>query len=363
MSVDAFPSIDSLPFHCFRNSIAQNAVEDAVNKKIEGLENMDHDGVGPAVNALTFFQTDKNDELGEALDTALKMLVGFLLPILTEFPDLGASAPAVSEKISKTKELPDSLPQPSREKPICIIGGGACGLYTALILQSLGLKYEILEASDRVGGRLFTYRFNKQAGVDAKVGDPARYDYIDMGAMRFPHLGFQQRVFDLWKYIGIDHLAIPYIMTDDLKNERLYFNGRGVVKSDPRISGETDLFQVTRANGGFVSDSVVQKDNTGNALMEKALGPFLEAFKNARDPSNTPDQVRQAIRDAWKLVTKFDAYSTRQYMLRRPPKVPDPEDKDPYPNFEESTVEWLESMGAGTGMYNHAFVETVRHLS
>jgi len=40
-----------------------------------------------------------------------------------------------------------------------ILGAGVGGLYTALILDSLDIEYEILEASDRTGGRLFTYKF------------------------------------------------------------------------------------------------------------------------------------------------------------------------------------------------------------
>ena len=37
---------------------------------------------------------------------------------------------------------------------IGIVGAGATGLYAALILQDLGIEYEILEATDRVGGRI-----------------------------------------------------------------------------------------------------------------------------------------------------------------------------------------------------------------
>lgn len=40
-----------------------------------------------------------------------------------------------------------------------ILGAGVGGLYTALILDSLDIKYEILEASNRTGGRLHTYDF------------------------------------------------------------------------------------------------------------------------------------------------------------------------------------------------------------
>jgi heterodisulfide reductase subunit A-like polyferredoxin len=41
---------------------------------------------------------------------------------------------------------------PSKAHPVCIIGAGPAGLYTAMILQSLGIPYRLLEASGRVGG-------------------------------------------------------------------------------------------------------------------------------------------------------------------------------------------------------------------
>ena len=44
-------------------------------------------------------------------------------------------------------------------EPVGILGAGVGGLYTALILQSLNVSYEIIEASDRTGGRLFTHKF------------------------------------------------------------------------------------------------------------------------------------------------------------------------------------------------------------
>jgi protoporphyrinogen oxidase len=55
------------------------------------------------------------------------------------------------------------------ELPVCIIGAGVAGLYTAMIFQSLGIKYHIVDADtrERVGGRLFTYHFS----------DGGKYDY------------------------------------------------------------------------------------------------------------------------------------------------------------------------------------------
>jgi len=60
----------------------------------------------------------------------------------------------------------------STDCTVGILGAGVGGLYTALILDSLDIKYEILEASDRTGGRLFTYRFPSGKKYDYYVCNP-----------------------------------------------------------------------------------------------------------------------------------------------------------------------------------------------
>jgi len=64
----------------------------------------------------------------------------------------------------------------------CIVGAGVAGLYTAFILEKLGIDYEILEASDRIGGRIFTHHFTED-----------KHDYYDIGAMRFPNNPIMKR--------------------------------------------------------------------------------------------------------------------------------------------------------------------------
>jgi NADPH-dependent 2,4-dienoyl-CoA reductase/sulfur reductase-like enzyme len=58
-----------------------------------------------------------------------------------------------------------------------IVGGGVAGLYAAILLDSLDIDYDIHEASDRIGGRVFTYRFNQEAWDKSTPSDPAYYDY------------------------------------------------------------------------------------------------------------------------------------------------------------------------------------------
>lgn len=63
-------------------------------------------------------------------------------------------------------------PKPTDDLPVCIIGAGTAALYTAMIFESLGISYQIVDADtpDRVGGRLFTYHFPNAGPYDYYVG-------------------------------------------------------------------------------------------------------------------------------------------------------------------------------------------------
>lgn len=74
---------------------------------------------------------------------------------------------------SPTTPTPKDMPL-----KVGIIGAGAAGLYAAMLLDSLGIEYDLIEASDRVGGRIYTYRFNETAWSDSTPDDPDYYDYF-----------------------------------------------------------------------------------------------------------------------------------------------------------------------------------------
>ena len=59
-----------------------------------------------------------------------------------------------------------------------VIGAGASGLYAAILLQSLGIEYEIFEANDRAGGRIWTHYFDPAGWKASKAGQPEHYNYF-----------------------------------------------------------------------------------------------------------------------------------------------------------------------------------------
>jgi NADPH-dependent 2,4-dienoyl-CoA reductase/sulfur reductase-like enzyme len=75
---------------------------------------------------------------------------------------------------------------PEKDKVrIAIVGAGATGLYLAMLLKSR--KYnnvDIYEASDRIGGRCYTYNFPDDKDCP--------HNYYDIGAMRIPQIPAMQ---------------------------------------------------------------------------------------------------------------------------------------------------------------------------
>jgi hypothetical protein len=87
--------------------------------------------------------------------------------------DLSKLAPNVGYPSFSTKSVPSGARRKPTELPVCIIGAGVSGLYTAMILESLGIKYQIIDANtkERVGGRLFTHRFTSGGKYDYFVSE------------------------------------------------------------------------------------------------------------------------------------------------------------------------------------------------
>lgn len=79
----------------------------------------------------------------------------------------------------KEKEPDSAFVAQAKGKSVGIVGGGMSGLMTAYLLESVGItNWKIIEASERIGGRVHTSYLNGTA--------PEDYQYQEMGPMRFP---------------------------------------------------------------------------------------------------------------------------------------------------------------------------------
>jgi hypothetical protein len=72
------------------------------------------------------------------------------------------------------REAAPKRPEACKEFTIGILGAGVAGLYTALMIDSLGpesgITYQMLEADERIGGRLYTHKFEGHTPNDYYVG-------------------------------------------------------------------------------------------------------------------------------------------------------------------------------------------------
>lgn len=228
------------------------------------------------------------------------------------------------------------------EVSVGIVGGGMAGLYAGLLLQELGIRYHIFEASgERLGGRVLTHYFNN-----------IPHNYAELGAMRFPDSILQDRLFKTWDYLnrtastthgGRVIPKIPYILHDPTTNLKggnlLCFNGRrpatrNEVEQDNSLLGFDDFFQGSewdyfKENG---------KLKPAQELLDNAVKRFVDLFES------------EGVDKAWAELLKYDAYSARGYLQEFG------DGTRPYPS---KIVDYIESVLTYTGMYNLSFVELV----
>ncbi|KXN82680.1 hypothetical protein AN958_02304 [Leucoagaricus sp. SymC.cos] len=221
--------------------------------------------------------------------------------------------------------IPPPSHPPKPQLPVCIIGAGVSGLYTAMMLDSLGIKYEILEGSSRTGGRLYTHNFPKNAG---------KYQYFDVGAMHFPENTFMTCTFELaTKCLGITMLG--YVHDND--NTFLSYNKTSITraKNGQKNPVKEDFFKVSISNDGFVPNDYFQK-GSGFLWDHQILGELRQYFVNYSFPV------------AFDKLKQLEDHPVASYLLLVK--------KIPY-----SVVTWWETMEARTGLFDQSLLETVLH--
>ncbi|KAG2747221.1 hypothetical protein P692DRAFT_201867212 [Suillus brevipes Sb2] len=173
-----------------------------------------------------------------------------------------------------------------------------CPTYEELYQQhwhfalDLGIPYRIIEAQGKVGGRLFTFKFQD------KTGSP--YNYFDIDAMRFPKISSMQRVFNLFDYpplnkdgISLKTKVKPFYFVGGGNNNTLYSYNGVTVRQNARKSschGKQDPAQPYHSHFVMRDEHLTLLD-----IMERDIPhaefAFLSACHTAVGDKETPDEV------------------------------------------------------------------------
>ncbi|KAK3368356.1 L-amino acid oxidase [Podospora didyma] len=168
-----------------------------------------------------------------------------------------------------------------------IVGAGAAGLYIAMTLNFLGIDFDIVEASDNVGGRCATKSFKD-------VGPDCAHNYYDMGATRIPNIDSMNSTLNL--------IRNPFLL--NIKNKLVDYVYRVYTVDSEGVTTYYEPFCYWYQNEAkFNADKY-----------EAAIGDVLALFQQPIDKTNPLVQPY--------FTGGNDKYSTRDYLMMGPMKLP-----------------------------------------
>jgi monoamine oxidase len=181
----------------------------------------------------------------------------------------------VSEGLDLLETLRGGLPRlEGPRRHVVIVGAGMAGLTAGMLLKEAGHRVTILEARNRLGGRVYTYR-----GFAGGM-------YGEFGAMRFPQ---QHR---LGQYLINERFKLrttPFPMYDE--DTFVYLNGKGVRRS----AFDAETFDYSLPEG--------ERGKAPSDILKDAMQPLRDLIV---EPGG------------WeRIIERYDGYSLLSYLVER----------------------------------------------
>ncbi|QUW23940.1 flavin monoamine oxidase family protein [Sporosarcina sp. Marseille-Q4063] len=175
--------------------------------------------------------------------------------------------------------IKNGLKKTQNAKKIIVIGAGMAGMVASSLLKEAGHDVTVLEASDRVGGRVYTVR-----------SDFTDELYLEAGAMRIPHTHFLTL-----EYIKKFNLPLnPFI--NSTPEDILFVKG---------IKSRLKIYEQNPAIFGFPV-ALHERGKTAAELLQFAIKPVTDLI-DQNPHRNWP----------W-IIQEFDKYSMDAYLRYNP---------------------------------------------
>ncbi|XP_062241768.1 L-amino-acid oxidase [Platichthys flesus] len=165
------------------------------------------------------------------------------------------------------------LPTTKTSRHVAIIGGGIAGLTAAKYLEDAGHQVTIIEASDRIGGRVETFR-NRGEGW-----------YAELGAMRIPNF---HKI--LLSFVSKLSISLNRFIQDDINT---YYLINGVLQKTLDV----------KSNPGLLNYSLSESERGKSAaqIFSEALWKVRDDLKNSGCSA---------------MLAKYDSYTVMDYLVK-----------------------------------------------